>query len=94
MNELVEVTTYSARLRHLAPASWLSRREPGEVGSIGRGTGVCNGAGYNEIYDQAALDAVKAKYVPDYQQVLISSLPLCKRCEKKSSGEAPAGRSA
>lgn len=80
MTDLVSVTTYSVRLRHLAEV-----RDPAR-GRSGRGISICNGAVYVEMYDQAALDAVKAKYIRDYEQIPVSSLPLCRRCEKKAGG--------
>lgn len=85
MTGLVEVTTYSGRLRHLTHPEWLHQRE---YGRMSRGTGICNSAVYVEVYDQVAFDAARARYNAAFQQVLISSLPLCKRCEKKSGGAA------
>lgn len=82
MSTFVSVTTYSVRLQHLAKAHYPDR------GRSGRGISICNGAVYVEMYDQAALDAVKAKHIRDYKQIPISSLPMCKRCAKKSGGAA------
>lgn len=84
MSNLVEVTTYSAFKRHLA---W-KRGNAAEGGRVGRGLALCGTASDSEYYDQAALDAVKAKYIPNYEQVSISSLPKCARCAVWAGGAA------
>lgn len=76
MSNLVEVTTYSAFKRHLA---W-KRKVNSDSGRIRRGIALCGTARDSEYYDQTALDAVKRKYIAGYQQIVISSLPLCARC--------------
>lgn len=79
MSRLENVTTYSVRKRHLA---WRTSASDQPEGRVGRGLALCGGgSGCNsEYYDQTALDAVKRKYIAGYQQIAISSLPLCARC--------------
>jgi hypothetical protein len=79
MSRLENVTTYSAFKRHLA---WRTSASDQPTGRVGRGLALCGGGGgcNSEFYDQTALDAVKRKYIPGYQQIAISSLPLCARC--------------
>lgn len=87
MSRLENVTTYSGRKRHLA---WRTSASDQPEGRVGRGIALCGGGGgcNSEYYDQAALDAVKRKHVAGYQQVVISSLPLCARCAAFGGGAA------
>jgi hypothetical protein len=82
MSGVEEVTTYSAFKRHLA---W-PKRGVAAAGRVGRGLALCGTASDTEYYDQAALDAVRAKYNAAYEQIRISSLPLCARCAVWTGG--------
>jgi len=85
MSDFVAITTYSGRMRHVGPASWLNHAE---FGRVGRGAAACGTAVDAEYYDQVAFNAARARWNPDYVEVLISSLPLCRRCAVKKGKES------
>lgn len=81
MSNLVEVTTSTGRLRHLAREENLRQAERGRIGSA-----LCDSQIFTDIYDQVAFDAYRMRWNAAYKQTPISSLPTCKRCAKKSGG--------
>lgn len=83
MSALVEVTTSTGRLRHLARVENLRQSERGRIGSA-----LCDNQIFTDVYDQVAFDADRMRWNAAYKQKPISSLPTCKRCAKKSGGAA------
>lgn len=79
MTDLIDVTTHSGRLRHLAHPGNLEQREYGR-----KGHALCDSQIFTDVYDQAAFDEYRMRWNPAYKQVLITSLPYCKRCAKKA----------
>lgn len=79
MTKLVSVTTSSGRLKHFAREEAMHEAERGRMGSA-----LCDSQIFTDVYDQVAFDAYRMRWNPAYKQVLITDLPTCKRCAKKS----------
>jgi hypothetical protein len=83
MSALVEVTTHTGRLRHLAREEDLSAR----FGPGRDGRSLCQNSIQTTVYDQEAFDAERQKWSSTYTSKSISVLPPCKKCAK-SGGAA------
>ena len=78
MSALVEVTSHTGRLRHLARDEELH----GWHGQGRYGKALCHNTIQTTVYDQQAFDWERQKWNAAYVSKPISALPLCKKCGK------------